>query len=881
MERILLNLSEKKFWKRPSHMVLAVMLSLTSGRAEGAVPKTDNKESLDAIDFASYHAGPAPMDMVPKEITLVKGRSGMEGGPMTLRLDGEWQMAENGIETERLTQPWIDAISATVPGSVHGALHASGKIPDPKFGRNDTLAHDKSFQTWWFKRTFKRPLGIVGTRLIFDGVAIHSSVWLNGMKLGEHEGMFGGPSYDVASLLRDENVLVVKLDPAPTGPSFLTPGDNTGWKKTVVFNNVWGWHYSNIPALGIWRSVWLEGAPTVKMDPPFIATHEAQAGVVDLAVSLQGPATGWKAEISGTIEPENFQGQPFQFKQEIESSSASTPLRLRFAIPDAHLWWPNGLGAPNLYRLSLSLKPSGRGVTDSKVITFGIRTVNMAPQPGGPNPKEFNWTFVINGRPTFIKGSGWCTMDSSMDFSRARYDRFLSLAKQQHVQMLRGWGSGMPETDDFFDLCDRYGILVMQEWPTAWNSHEVQPYDALEETVRLNTLRLRNHPSLAMWGGGNESGNPVGRAIDMMGRLATELDGTRPFHRGEPFGGSLHDYGCWWDRLPLSHNYKLAATFFGEFGIPSMPDLESVLRYLPKEEKAQWPAPAGGSLWHHTPVFNAKEDGARLQQYAGYFTAGKTLEEFIRGSQLAQAVGARVVLERARTRWPQCTGALYYKMNDNYPAASWATVDWYGAPKIGYYLIKDSFAPLVAVAIFDKPTSCGEPLSVPIFLLDDADSLKDSPWEVSVRAYGANMKLTKEEKFTGSGSVDKVKQVGAFKLEPAQTMTTPLFVVMDVRKAGQLVQRNYSFTNFEPVKDCLFTLPKTTVTMKVANGTAELKNTGTLPAVGVSVDRPGHLDTFTAEDNYFWLDAGEVKTVRVSDVDSLVLNGWNLVKSEK
>ena len=861
-------------------MILISLCTLAAQSfASAAEPPKMDEQSLDAVDFASYHAGPAPMDSAPKEITLVKGRAAVEAGPVTLRLDGEWQMAENGVETDRLTQPWADAIPAPVPGRVHSALQASGKIPDPKFGRNDTLARAKSFQTWWFKHTFTRPAGITGGRLVFDGVAIHSSIWLNGTKLGEHEGMFGGPIYDVAALLRDDNVLIVKLDPAPTGP--IVNGLNKGWKTTVVFNNVWGWHYSYIPALGIWRSVWLEGAPTVKMAAPFIATHEAQAGVMDLAVSLLGPATGWKGEISGTIEPENFQGQPFQFKQAVESSTTSAVLRLRFAIPDAQLWWPNGLGAQNLYRLSLSLKAGGGGVGDSKVSTFGIRTIKMAPQPGGPNPEKYNWTFVVNGRPTFIKGSGWCTMDSSMDFSRAKYDRFLSLAKQQHVQLLRAWGCGMPETDDFYDLCDRYGILVMQEWPTASDSHDEQPYDALEETVRLNTLRLRNHPSLAMWGGGNETKKPFGKAIDMMGRLANELDGTRPFHRGEPWGGSMHSYDSWWGDQPLYSSYKATALFFGEFGTASMPVMESVLRYLPEDEKNQWPAPKDGSFAYHTPKFNTKGDIPKLQRLAGYFTAGNTLGEFIRGTQLAQAVGNRVILERARTRWPECTGALYYKINDNYPAASWSTVDWYGAPKIGHYLIKDSFAPLVAVAIFDKSTSYGEPLSVPIFLLDDADALKDSPWEVCVRAYGSNLKLIKEAKYAGSGSVAKVKPLGAFKLEAAQTMTTPLLMVMDVRKAGKLVQRNYNFTNFEPVKDCLFTLPKSTVTMKVANGTAELKNTGSLPALGVSIGRPGHLDTFTAEENYFWLDAGEAKTVKVSDVEGLAVGGWNVDTTEK
>ena len=252
------------------------------------------------------------------------------------------------------------------------------------------------------------------------------------------------------------------------------------------------------------------------------------------------------------------------------------------------------------------------------------------------------------------------------------------------------------------------------------------------------------------------------------------------------------------------------------------------------------------------------------------------MERYIVGTQLAQAVGVRVTLERARTRWPKCTGALFYKMNDNCPAASWATVDWYGAPKIGYYLIKDSFAPLVAVALFDKASSYGVPLKAPIFLLDDADLLKNSSWEVRVRAYGADLKQIKEERFSGEGSIAKVKPLGEFTLDETQTKTTPLLMVLDVLKKGVLVQRNYNFTNFEPAKDCLFNMAKTRVTARIEGDKIVVKNIGEIPAVGVNLGRPGHLDTFSADDNYFWLDPGESKTVKVSDTKGVMVDGWNI-----
>jgi beta-mannosidase len=834
--------------------------------------------SLDELESESYEAGPSPMSPAPVRIEVQEGSASHGPPPPGLSLDGGWTMAENGTEQQRLNGNWADGIPAAVPGSVHGALQATGRIPDPKFGLNDAIAREKSFQTWWFKRTFARPAGTVGEQLVFDGVAIKCTVWLNGRLLGSHEGMFGGPRFDVGGLLADNNTLVVRIDPAPKGPSWFTTGDNGGWKKTVVFNCVWGWHYSNIPALGIWRSVHIESTPAVRLVHPFVATADAGEGLLDLSLELRGAENGWSGTIQGTIEPDNFAGKSCRFSREVKSPGAAQTLRGQIRIPDARLWWPNDLGAQNLYRLKLSFVPDGGGLGDYRELTFGLRTLQMAPLPGGPSRDRYNWTFVVNGRPVFVKGSNWCTMDSSMDFSRRRYDRFLSMAASQHIQLLRAWGGGMPETDDFYDLCDRKGIMVIQEWPTAWNSHNTQPYELLEETVRLNTLRIRNHPALVMWCGGNESDNPFGKAIDMMGRYANELDGTRPFHRGEPRGGSFHNYDCWWGKAHPDRNLNMTAAFFGEFGIASLPVHESVLRYLPDAEKSLWPAPADKSLAHHTPVFNTKEDLARLAQYSGYFTAGKTLSDFIAGSQLAQVVGVRHTLERARVGWPNCTGALYYKLNDNYPAASWSSVDWYGAPKMAHYFFQDSFAPLHGCVLFGSLNSQGKALNLPVFLLDDDDALRDAPWEVAVRAYDGQLKQIKSQSFPGRGAIARVRKLGEFSLTAEQTKATPLLVVSEVSKGGVLADRTYYFMNYEADKGCLFRLPKTLLGLKVEGNRAIVTNQGAVPAVGVSLARPGHLDSFTADAGCFWLDPGESRVVTVSETEGLVLDAWNAGK---
>lgn len=835
------------------------------------------RRSMDAADLLAFNPAPAPMDGPYTDVKLKRGGSIAIPLSRTLDLSGEWQLAEGGADVARLAQPWDDAIPAAVPGSVHTALVKAGRIPDPYFGLNDAIAREQSFKTWWYKKTFARPDGLEQARLIFDGVAIQCQVWLNGQFLGSHNGMFGGPFFDVTELLRPQNTLIVKLDPAPHTDTGIH-GNNQAWRTTVVFNNCWGWHYSNIPQAGIWRDVRLEEIPKVQVRDPFIATRSAAEGLMDLHVALHGPLEGFTGTLDCAISGETFEGPTYRFSREVASNTAIRSERFRFAIPDPQLWWPNDLGAHPLYRLHVRFVDEDGESASAATTTFGIRTVRMAPLPQGPSSDKYNWTFVINDRPIFVKGNGWCTMDTLMDFSRERYARLVELAESQHIQMFRAWGSGMPETADFFDLCDRHGIMVLQEWPTAWNSHAEQPYEILEETVRLNTVRLRNHPSLVMWGAGNESSQPVGPAIDMMGRLSVELDGTRPFHRAEPWGGSLHNYDCYWGRAPLDRNLSLTANFIGEFGLANMPSLESVLRYLPEAERGTWPPSPDGALAHHTPIFNTAQDMERLTQYSAYFAPQDSLEQFIIGSQLSQATGVRHALELNRTRWPDTTGVLYYKMNDNYPAASWSCADWYGVPKIGHYIFQDSFAPLLACVLFDTLNPAGAAASLPVYLLDDTDRLRGERWSVLVRAFDQSLQEIKRAEFNGDNGIDRVHRLGEFALTAKETATTPLLIVSEVHIADALAQRTFYWTNYEAEQGCLFTLPPTSLNVRAEDDALIIANTGAVPAVGVHLRCPTASDKLLASDGYFWLDPGEERRVTVNRFDGVSCAAWNAVE---
>ncbi len=839
--------------------------------------------SLDQIDRDSFAAGPSPILGAVREIELRAGGIEHPAGPPILRLNEGWQMIAGGEEGERLKGDWADAIPAVVPGSIQTALLQAGRIPDPYVGRNDEIARAESSKTWWLKKTFERPAPGGGERLVFGGICDSCAIWLNGEKLGEHKGMFAELTYEVASnLVEGENTLIVRLDPAPQRISEGEPNDfftgmNVGWLDSAVINNIYGWHYINLPSIGIWRPVSLRAAPSVEIVDPFIATLDANAGLLRLHLRLKGEAAGWRGRLVGSIEPDNFTGEAHHFTCDLASNEREATELLEFSLPDPRLWWPVDYGEPNLYRLKLSFMPEA-GAPDHKSLTFGLRTIEMRPAPAGPNPEHYNWTFVVNGKPIFVKGANWCTLDALLRFEAARYERFLQLAKESHMQLLRAWGSGMPETDEFYDLADRYGIMVMQEWPTAWNSHRIQPYDILEETVRQNTIRLRNHPSLVMWGGGNESGEPFGDAIDMMGRCSVELDGTRPFHRGEPWGGSIHSYHVFWQRQPLDYNLSLSATFIGEFGLASLPNYETVERYLPDEELDAWPPARDSGFTHHMPVFNLKREQAIMAQYVADFVPGDSLKNFILGIQMAQATGMRHTLELARTRWPEATGVCYYKLTDNNPAASWATVDWHGAPKIAYHVLRGAYRPHHVCVLFNRLSCVGAPERFPVYLLDDRGDLDKQNWLVNVRAFGADLQFLDQMSIGGIGSPEPVHRLRDFELNAEQTWNCPLFIVAEIAlQPGQMiVDRVFYWLNYTSVQGCLFNLPRTQIALEASGADSVLiSNIGERPAVGVHFDCPAISDRFSCSDSYFWLEPGERRPISVSQAEGIGAAAWN------
>jgi beta-mannosidase len=276
-------------------------------------------------------------------------------------------------------------------------------------------------------------------------------------------------------------------------------------------------------------------------------------------------------------------------------------------------------------------------------------------------------------------------------------------------------------------------------------------------------------------------------------------------------------------------------------------------------------------------VFNLKGDMAIMSSYVPDWMPNTSLENFIFGMQMAQATAIRHTLELARTRYPEATGAVYYKLNDNNPAAAWSTVDWYGVPKIAYHVLRQAFRPQHACILFPRLSMVCETAALPVFLLDDNDALRNAGgWQVVARAFNNQLDEVARAAFSGSGAIEQVKKLGEFRLTAEQTNTSPLLVVCELRVGDQLADRTFYWLNYTAVQGSLLSLPTTTLKVEEVGGNSlKITNTSTKPAVAVQFDCPDISHEFTAQDSVFWLDAGESRTIEVNHTDGVRVKAWN------
>ncbi|MGY0354405.1 glycosyl hydrolase 2 galactose-binding domain-containing protein [Enterococcus avium] len=838
------------------------------------------KKSLDEVDYEIFGVTETPVTRNVIPVSETKNEGLFFDTPLKkqkISLNGEWALLISDEKLEISAIDWQEALETELPSTVHTSLFAAGLIEDPSFEDNQEKIRAYSFKNVYYRKevTIQKD-SFKNFKLHFEGIANKCEIWINGEKVISHEGMFGVPPIDLVSPMKKTNKIeiIVHVFPAEFLPSrSWYDGNNDAWKKTVVMNNVYGWHYSNLPTIGIWNDCWIERNFGYDINAfLFVKNYDLKKLGLQVDFSDNKKRLGI---LHFSIRPKNFSGESLSFSEHI---SAEDSINLSFEFPEVYSWWPNGLGEANLYEFMVYFEEEGN-ITSYYTHDFGFRTIEMRTSEEKNTAERYKWQFVVNGQPFFLKGAGWCTMDALLNLKDEKYQRFLTLAQKQHIQFIRAWGGGIPEKDYFYQLCDELGIMVMQEWPTAWDSDKTQPEEILLYTAKRHTLRLRNFPSLVMYCGGNESREPNGQVIDEFGRIALRYDGTRPYHRTEPYGGSLHDHECYWERRHLDHYLELDGSFLGEFGLPSFPNYESVQRYISEGQIHQWPP--SKAFQYHTPVMGKADDVDRLSQVASYFAGDNaSLTEMIHATQMIQGLAISRVIEKARTTYPDCTGTIYYKLNDNYPAASWSTIDWYGVPKSSYYMVKHSLEPIKPVLLFNKLNQRGMPQEIPLYILNDNCRLRHFVnIDLKIQVYDENLNEVFRQEIPVSKYTFKneIIELDAIKLDRKTMKGNLLFFVIDMIADGTFYNRSTYYQNIENNSGIIFDLPRTSVKMERLDArTVKLMNVGEFPALGVEVYNTTDPESFESEDNHIFLKAGEDRQFLVTSTNSIRIKGLNL-----
>ncbi|MGW3138151.1 glycoside hydrolase family 2 protein [Streptomyces sp. NPDC001139] len=618
------------------------------------------------------------------------------------------------LEATPLTEGWIlrhegEELPAAVPGCVHTDLLAAGVIPDPFLGANETEVAWVARREWTYERELRAGAGgHEQTDLVFDGLDTVAEVTVDGRVLGRTRNMHRSHRFDVTGL---RGRLAVRFVSAyaeaeavrgRVGERPAAYAEPYQYVRKMACSFGWDWGPTLVTA-GIWRPVRLESWSTARIARvrPLV-TVEDGLGVVELHIEVERSRVEAPLAVEATVGGVRVRG-------EIEGTAGTVLLR----VPDARLWWPRGYGEQPLYDVELTLLHDGDAL-DVWRRRVGFRTVRL---DTSADAHGSGFTLVVNGERLFARGVNWIPDDVFPSrVTRERYRERLGQAARAGVDLVRIWGGGIYESEDFYDACDELGLLVWQDFPFACAAYpEEQPLRGeVEAEARENVVRLMPHPSLVLWNGNNENlwgfrdwgweallaGDSWGEGyyLGLLPRVMAELDPTRPYTAGSPWSGSWErhpndpahgTHHSWevWNRADYSEYRREVPRFVAEFGWQAPPAYATLRRALPDEALA----PDSPGMLHHQ---KADDGNGKLERgLARHFAVPEG--DFDRWHYLTQVNQARAVaagIEHWRSHWPRCAGTIVWQLNDCWPVTSWAAIDGDGREKPLYHELRRLYA---------------------------------------------------------------------------------------------------------------------------------------------------------------------------------------------
>ena len=627
------------------------------------------------------------------------------------------QLSLNGPWTLDIPGSAFMAVPADVPGSVYHDLLAAGRIPDPFYRDNETEALKLMEYDFHYSRAFQvdgELLDCGAVLLRCEGLDTLAAVYINGAEAGRADNMHRVWEFDVKDLLREgENNIAVHFA-SPTKfirESYAAdPADGTadameGFPSLRKAHCMFGWDWGpRLPDAGIWRDISLIGVDTARIRDVLVKQfHEDGRAALEIDTHI-ARLTDAPAEVRVSVTAPDGT---------VLTGAGET---CRIEVPDPRLWWPAGYGGQPLYRVEAELVSGGTRL-DVWSRRIGLRTMTVS-RVKSEHGESFS--HCVNGVDVFAMGMDYIPEDNLLPrVTPERTRRLLEDARAANVNTIRVWGGGYYPDDYFYDICDELGLLVWQDFMFACAVYNLT--EAFEETITAefvdNIRRLRSHPSLALWCGNNEMEQFAGSGM-WIRAMRQKSDYIKMFQYiipkvlkkedpqafywpsspssggdfdepGDPSRGDVHDWDVWHGLKPFTDYRNYLFSYVSEFGFQSFPCMETIESFTLPEDRNIF------SYIMEKHQRNATANGRIVTYLSQNYLYPATLDKLVYASQLLQAQAMQYGVEHWRRNRGRCMGAVIWQLNDCWPVASWAGIDYFGRWKALQYYARRFFAPVL------------------------------------------------------------------------------------------------------------------------------------------------------------------------------------------
>ncbi|MFK2856406.1 glycoside hydrolase family 2 protein [Dyella humi] len=745
--------------------------------------------------------------------------------------------------------------TATVPGTVQTDLMASKLLPDPFYRDNEAKVQWVGLSDWQYETRFsvdRATLARDHVELVLDGLDTFADVYLNGHKLASADNMFRRWRVPVKTALHEgSNTLEVRLYspikrllPWLLKQPYALPGefdsafgDEPKGKQTANYVRKAGYQYGwdwgpRIVTEGIWQPVHLDSWNAVRVDDFHVRQNYVSSNAAQVAAQFDVIADTSKT-LQVSVDAIGPDGQTAaHIEQDVTVDPGSNPVSVALRIAHPRRWYPAGYGAQDMYTFKTSVRDGGNEVYSTQRAT-GLRTVELRREKDAWG-KSF--AFVINGIPVFAKGADMIPFDSfPTRVSDAQMERVLQSARDANMNAVRIWGGGYYMPDAFYEMTDRLGLMVWQDFMFGG---AIPPSDtAFVENTRQEAIeqvkRLRDHPSIILWCGNNEvqtgwdswgdrlalkkAISPDEREKLVIGmvnlfsntlrNVVTEYDPSVPYWASTPStdyegpanvldDGDYHYWNVWsGEAKPVTEYLNITPRFQSEYGLQSFPEMRTIHAFAEQ-----------GDLQPESPVMRAHQkfdSGNGNKRLLLYITRSygepKDFASFVYLSQVMQAEGIQLAAEHLRASRPQAMGSMYWQLNDVWPGASWASIDYFGRWKALQFHARRFYAPMLIAALRNDGNTT-------VSLVSDSTSPTSLRWRMRTMDFSGKVLSEHEEaaELPALSSTKAATYTDAQLLNGADPHAT--FAVFELLDGNKVVSRNLVF--FDEAKTLALPTPQ-------------------------------------------------------------------------